>query len=61
MVFTDYDDLDNDEINELKYMFSDSNLKTDDLHSKYEGGFHKNTQVQLEDFCLQIYFLNIKI
>lgn len=49
MVFTDYDDLDNDEINELKYMFSDSNLKTDDLHSKYEGGFHKNTQVQLKN------------
>ena len=45
--FTDYDDLDNDEMHELKYMFSNKNLKPADLHKKYEGGFVKETEVQL--------------
>ena len=45
--FTDYDDLDNDEMHELKYMFSNKNLKPADLHKKYEGGFVKETEVQI--------------
>ena len=43
--FTDYDDLDKKEINELKYMFSDFN--TTDLHDKYEGGMSKDTKIKL--------------
>ena len=43
--FTDYDDLDKKEINELKYMFSDFN--TTDLHDKYEGGVGKDTKIKL--------------
>lgn len=43
--FTDYDDLDKKEINELKYMFSD--FKTTDLHDKYEGGMSKDTKIKL--------------
>ena len=45
--FTDYDDLDNDEIHELKYMFSNKKLKPNDLHKKYEGGFIKETKLKL--------------
>ena len=43
--FTDYDDLDKKEINELKYMFS--NFNTTDLHNKYEGGVGKDTKIKL--------------
>ncbi len=43
--FTDYDDLDEDEKKELKYMFYD--FKNDDLHNKYEGGMCENTEIKL--------------
>ena len=43
--FTDYDDLDRKEINELKYMFH--NFKKTDLHDKYEGGMSKDTKIKL--------------
>lgn len=43
--FTDYDDLDKDEIKELKYMFY--NFKKTDLHDKYEGGLDKDTEITL--------------
>jgi hypothetical protein len=43
--FTDYDDLDKNEINELKYMFL--NYKNSDLHNEYEGGMDKDTKIKL--------------
>ena len=48
-IFTDYDDLSCDEVNEIKEMINKEDLKSKDFHKKLEGGVDGNTKIKLRN------------
>ena len=48
-MFTDYDDLSCDEVNEIKQMLNKEELKSKDFHKKLEGGVDGETLIKLRN------------